>query len=222
MLGRQADASDDLRGVPGSRCAAAELARSRAGPRAGADPGRRPAGCAAPTCTCSTARSTSPDPPRVLGHQIVGACSAGDGAEGLRDGGLVGVPWLGWTCGECEYCRSGRENLCPRARFTGCDIDGGYGRVHRRRRALLLPLARGLRRAAGGPPALRRADRLPRPAPLPATRGGWASTALARPPTSSRRSPHAGPRGVRLHPRPGRRRAALRARAGRRLGRRLR
>jgi propanol-preferring alcohol dehydrogenase len=46
-------------------------------------------------------------------------------AEGPRRGERVGVPWLGWTCGECLYCRSERENLCPRARFTGCDIDGG-------------------------------------------------------------------------------------------------
>jgi propanol-preferring alcohol dehydrogenase len=56
--------------------------------------------------------------PLVPGHQIVGT----DVATGER----VGVPWLGWTCGECRFCRSGRENLCDRARFTGCDIDGGY------------------------------------------------------------------------------------------------
>ena len=61
-------------------------------------------------------------PPRVLGHQIVGAVVSDSGSP---DGRRVGVPWLGWTCGECEYCRSGRENLCPYARFTGCDIDGG-------------------------------------------------------------------------------------------------
>ena len=58
------------------------------------------------------------EPPRVLGHQIV--------ATVVGDGGRVGVPWLGWTCGECVYCLSGRVNLCPRARFTGRDIDGGY------------------------------------------------------------------------------------------------
>ena len=57
-------------------------------------------------------------PPRVLGHQIV--------ARVEPDGRRVGVPWLGWTCGECGYCRSGRENLCPRARVTGRDIDGGF------------------------------------------------------------------------------------------------
>ena len=67
-----------------------------------------------------------PHPPRVLGHQIVGEVVAGEPPEGAAAGGLVGVPWLGWTDGSCEYCRSGRENLCPQARFTGRDIDGGY------------------------------------------------------------------------------------------------
>jgi alcohol dehydrogenase, propanol-preferring len=62
-------------------------------------------------------------PPRVLGHQIVGVVEGGEGT--VEVGARVGVPWLGWTCGECSMCRSGRENLCPRARFTGCDIDGG-------------------------------------------------------------------------------------------------
>ncbi len=61
-------------------------------------------------------------PPRVLGHQIVGTVVSDSGSA---DGRRVGVPWLGWTDGDCEYCRSGRENLCPRARFTGRDIDGG-------------------------------------------------------------------------------------------------
>jgi propanol-preferring alcohol dehydrogenase len=56
--------------------------------------------------------------PVVLGHQIVGRSD---------DGRRLGVPWLGWTCGECAFCTSGRENLCLRARFTGRDIDGGYG-----------------------------------------------------------------------------------------------
>jgi len=66
-------------------------------------------------------------PPRVLGHQIVGTVVAGasDAAGAGASERRVGVPWLGWTCGECAYCRSGRENLCPSARFTGCDIDGG-------------------------------------------------------------------------------------------------
>jgi propanol-preferring alcohol dehydrogenase len=68
-----------------------------------------------------------PKLPLVLGHQIVGTVAgAGDGAERFAPGERVGVPWLGWTCGECRYCRSERENLCDRARFTGYDIDGGY------------------------------------------------------------------------------------------------
>ena len=70
-----------------------------------------------------------PEPklPLVPGHQIVGTVvAAGAGAERYREGDRVGVPWLGWTCGECRFCRSGRENLCDRARFTGYDIDGGY------------------------------------------------------------------------------------------------
>jgi len=67
-------------------------------------------------------------PPRILGHQIVGTVSGerGEDAETAGQSGRVGVPWLGWTDGECVYCSSARENLCPNARFTGCDIDGGY------------------------------------------------------------------------------------------------
>ena len=71
-----------------------------------------------------------PSPPRILGHQIVGTVeSGGEGTsgDGEADGGRrVGVPWLGWTDGECGYCTGGRENLCPNALFTGRDIDGGY------------------------------------------------------------------------------------------------
>jgi propanol-preferring alcohol dehydrogenase len=63
-------------------------------------------------------------PPRILGHQIVGTVVSGEGPD-AGPARRVGVPWLGWTCGECAYCRNGRENLCTRARFTGRDIDGG-------------------------------------------------------------------------------------------------
>jgi propanol-preferring alcohol dehydrogenase len=70
---------------------------------------------------------TEPKLPLVLGHQVVATVrDRGEGAERFEAGDRVGVPWLGWTCGECRYCVSGRENLCPRARFTGYDIDGGY------------------------------------------------------------------------------------------------
>ena len=68
-----------------------------------------------------------PKLPLVLGHEIVGEVAAvGPGAERFTAGDRVGVPWLGWTCGECRYCRAGRENLCDRARLTGYQIDGGY------------------------------------------------------------------------------------------------
>ena len=70
-----------------------------------------------------------PEPklPLIIGHEIVGRVTGlGEGARGLSVGDRVGVPWLGWTCGECSYCLSGRENLCDRARFTGYTIDGGY------------------------------------------------------------------------------------------------
>jgi alcohol dehydrogenase, propanol-preferring len=70
-----------------------------------------------------------PDPklPLIPGHQIVGRVEEiGDDVEGFSIGDRVGIPWLGWTDGDCIYCRSNRENLCDRARFTGYTIDGGY------------------------------------------------------------------------------------------------
>jgi alcohol dehydrogenase, propanol-preferring len=67
---------------------------------------------------------TEPKLPLVMGHQIVARVLSG--GERFEPGERVGVPWLGWTDGTCRYCRSGRENLCDSARFTGYDIDGGY------------------------------------------------------------------------------------------------
>jgi propanol-preferring alcohol dehydrogenase len=73
---------------------------------------------------------SEPKLPLVLGHQIVGEVVEVDGGvDGLERGDRVGVPWLGWTCGVCRYCTSGRENLCPRARFTGYDVDGGFAEL---------------------------------------------------------------------------------------------
>jgi alcohol dehydrogenase, propanol-preferring len=70
---------------------------------------------------------SDPKLPLVPGHQIVGTVvSRGEGAERFQPRERVGVPWLGWTDGTCRYCRSGRENLCDRARFTGYQLDGGY------------------------------------------------------------------------------------------------
>ena len=68
-----------------------------------------------------------PKLPLILGHQIVGRVEKiGEVVEGFSIGERVGIPWLGWTDGDCVYCRSNRENLCDRARFTGYTIDGGY------------------------------------------------------------------------------------------------
>ena len=69
-----------------------------------------------------------PKLPLVPGHEIIGSVAAlGEGVDRFAVGDRVGVPWLGWTCGKCEFCCSGRENLCAQARFTGYQIDGGYG-----------------------------------------------------------------------------------------------
>jgi propanol-preferring alcohol dehydrogenase len=67
-----------------------------------------------------------PDPklPLVPGHQVVGSVIAG--GERFGPGQRIGIPWLGWACGVCRYCTSGRENLCDAARFTGYHLDGGY------------------------------------------------------------------------------------------------
>jgi len=87
-----------------------------------------------------------PHPPIVPGHQVVGTIVASGGSAVAEDeapspGARVGIGWLGWTCGECRYCRSGRENLCDRARFTGRDIDGGFAEYTVVDRRFCFPLA---------------------------------------------------------------------------------
>src|SRR5215471_959619 len=68
-----------------------------------------------------------PKLPLIPGHEIVGTVEEkGEGTVRFEIGDRVGIPWLGWTCGECSYCLWGRENLCDKARFTGYTIDGGY------------------------------------------------------------------------------------------------
>ena len=70
---------------------------------------------------------TDPKLPLILGHEIAGTVVAlGEGVGQFRIGDRVGVPWLGWTCGQCRYCRRGQENLCDHGRFTGYTLDGGY------------------------------------------------------------------------------------------------
>jgi propanol-preferring alcohol dehydrogenase len=69
----------------------------------------------------------NPKLPLILGHQIVGRVEQiGENVQGFSTNDRVGIPWLGWTDGECAYCRSNRENLCDHAKFTGYNIDGGY------------------------------------------------------------------------------------------------
>ncbi len=87
-------------------------------------------------CACGVCRTDlhivdgelpEPKPRLIPGHEIVGRVVAvGPRVERFAPGQRVGIPWLGWTCGECAYCRAGRENLCEKARFTGYQIDGGY------------------------------------------------------------------------------------------------
>ena len=80
--------------------------------------------------------------PVVPGHEVVGRVAAlGPGVDRFREGERVGIPWLGWTCGACRYCTSGRENLCPEARFTGYTLDGGYGEYCIADARYCLPLA---------------------------------------------------------------------------------
>src|SRR5258708_33305200 len=68
----------------------------------------------------------NPKLPLIPGHEIVGTVvEKGKAANRFAIGDRVGVPWLGWTCGECPYCRSSRENLCDRAQFTGYRLDDG-------------------------------------------------------------------------------------------------
>ena len=87
----------------------------------------KPVRFAAPICTSSMANSPNSKLPLVPGHEIVGIVDAvGSGVETVTVGTRVGIPWLGHTCGQCEYCLAGRENLCDRPIFTGYTRDGGF------------------------------------------------------------------------------------------------
>jgi propanol-preferring alcohol dehydrogenase len=113
----------------GEPLAAAELPMPRPGPRQVLI---RVGACAVCRTDLHVVDGELPDPklPLVPGHEIVGTVvEKGPEAERFAIGERVGVPWLGWTCGVCEYCRSGRENLCERARFTGYQLDGGYAEL---------------------------------------------------------------------------------------------
>jgi propanol-preferring alcohol dehydrogenase len=112
--------------APGRALRAADLPRPRPGPQQVL---LRVRACGVCRTDLHVADGELPEAalPLVLGHEIVGTIvEAGPGASRHRPGDRVGVPWLGWTCGECRYCRSGRENLCAHARFTGYHLPGGY------------------------------------------------------------------------------------------------
>ncbi len=92
------------------------------------------------------------DHPVVPGHEIVGVVAeTGPGAGDFSVGQRIGVPWLGWTCGRCRYCLSGRENLCDGARFTGYHIDGGYAEYALADGRFCFPLPAGYRDAEAAP-----------------------------------------------------------------------
>lgn len=95
---------------------------------------------------------TEPKLPLIPGHEIVGRVAGiGTGVDSLTVGARVGVPWLGYTCGSCRYCDSGRENLCDGARFTGYHIDGGYAEWTVADARYCLPLPDGLGDVAAAP-----------------------------------------------------------------------
>jgi propanol-preferring alcohol dehydrogenase len=88
---------------------------------------------------------TEPKLPLIPGHEIVGKVVAtGSDVSELKVGDRVGIPWLGYTCGDCTYCKSGRENLCDNARFTGYQIDGGYADYTVAHQRYVFPLRLGL------------------------------------------------------------------------------
>jgi propanol-preferring alcohol dehydrogenase len=90
-------------------------------------------------------------PPLIPGHEIAGVVDAVGPGCALAVGARVGIPWLGWSCGVCEYCRAGRENLCDEARFTGYQIDGGYAEYTLADARYCLPLPDGLDDAHAAP-----------------------------------------------------------------------
>ena len=101
-------------------------------------------------CACAVCRTDlhlvdgelpDPKPGIIPGHEIVGrVVEAGPGAQRFRPGDRLGVPWLGFTCGQCRFCLAGRENLCPAAAFTGYQIDGGYAELAVADERFCLPL----------------------------------------------------------------------------------
>ena len=202
-------ARDGARRAPARRCARPSC-RSRSRGPARCCSRWRPAASAARTCTSSTASSTEPEAAARARAPDRGA--RGRRRRALPAGERVGVPWLGWTCGDCRYCRSrAREPLRPRP-LHRLRPRRRLRRAGRGRRALLLPAARRLPRPAGRAAAVRGADRLPHAA---AGRRRRAARHLRLRRGGAHHLPGGAPRGparVRVHA-PGRRRRRRRSRA---------
>jgi propanol-preferring alcohol dehydrogenase len=95
---------------------------------------------------------TKPKLPLIIGHEIVGVIAKkGKEVIGLGEGDIVGIPWLGYTCGECKYCRNEKENLCENALFTGYTIDGGYAEYTVAYEKFCFPIAEQYANASGSP-----------------------------------------------------------------------
>ena len=94
----------------------------------------------------------NPKLPLIPGHEIIGiVAKMGQHVKSLREGGLVGVPWLGYTCGKCRYCLKGAENLCENAGFTGYTIDGGYAEYCLANEKFCFPLSTEFGNPSGAP-----------------------------------------------------------------------
>lgn len=129
-------------------------------PASGAEPAPGPGEVLLDVHACAVCRTDlhiadaeliAPRLPLVPGHQIVATVRAAGAGAQLEPGARVGVPWLGWADGDCRYCRSGRENLCPQAQFTGFHRDGGYADVAVADADFCLPLPPGLDDAHAAP-----------------------------------------------------------------------
>src|SRR5258708_2608289 len=90
--------------------------------------------------------------PLILGHEIAGrVIEKGEDVRDLRIGDRVGVPWVHWTCGECEFCREGNENLCPKQKITGVTVDGGYAEFVKAPASRALKIPNGLSSVEAAP-----------------------------------------------------------------------
>jgi alcohol dehydrogenase, propanol-preferring len=93
-----------------------------------------------------------PKLPLILGHEIIGmVVNTGDSVQTLKNGDLVGIPWLGYTCGKCKYCKTNRENLCDYALFTGYTIDGGFSEFTVANQQYCFPIPAVFANASGAP-----------------------------------------------------------------------